>query len=482
MVASPAAAHGGPGGDDPGGTNYRTRILDVSPEIPGLEIRVIEAGARLELVNDTGEEIIVRGYEDEPFLRINDDGVFENRRSPATYLNSSRQASTAIPPEADADAAPDWQLIDTGNVATWHDHRAHWMGGDPPAVTDEPGKEHVVIESWVVPIEVGDDSVDVSGDLVWVPGPSPWLSYLLVIVLAAGFTLAGLSKRWRWAVVAGMTLLIVAAGLDAIGVWQETAAGTVVKLGGLGAPLVTASIAIVALTQLRRAPREALLFAAASATSFGLLFGLANLDWLSRSQLPTTLASPLARMTVTVSMGVAAGILGLTAIRFPRLDRAAPRPQRTSTPSPQRPTSRDAKHYRKVFLLALCGIVATALGMAALSFEQPEQEAAPDASAVHVAICDALGQAAAGDTEAARVTFTDQAHDDLHRLAADAAEQDRSVSAALLEAKQQVEADLAQRPTRLAQDLELLAPTVRRALVVAGADRPSACAEEAGTG
>ena len=479
-LAAPAAAHGGPGGDDPGGTNYRTRILDVSPDIDGLEIRVIEAGARLELVNDTGGEVTVGGYEGEPYLRIDDDGVFENLRSPATYLNRSRQASSEIPPEADAEDAPDWQRIDTGRVARWHDHRAHWMGGDPPAVADDPGTEHVVIPSWVVPLDIGEETVEVAGALVWVPGSSPWPHYLLALLLASGFTLAGLSSRWRWAVTAGMVVLMVAAGLDAIGVWAETSESTVAKLGGLGAPLTTTAIAIVSVTQLRRAPREALLFAAASATSFGLIFGISNLDWLSRSQLPTALPSNLARLTVTVSLGAAVGVLGLTAVRFPRLEHAPRRSRTTPSPHPVGLTE-DARRHRRIFLLLLCAAAAVGLTIAALSFE-PEDKAPPGAArAAHAAVCDSLAAARSGDAAAARMVFVDRAHEGLHQLAADTADQDRAAAAELLEAKQEVESALTGPPRRLAIALDLLAPSVRRAMSVTDADTvpPSACAEEA---
>ena len=48
------------------------------------------------------------GYQDEPYLRVGPDGVFENRRSPAVYLNANRRGSTAVPRSADPDAEPDW--------------------------------------------------------------------------------------------------------------------------------------------------------------------------------------------------------------------------------------------------------------------------------------------------------------------------------------------------------------------------------------
>lgn len=478
--ATPAAAHGGPGGDDPGSTNYRTRILEVSPAVAGLDIRVIEAGARLELVNETGQEVIVRGYEGEPFLRINDDAVFENLRSPATYLNRSRQASNAIPPEADADAPPDWRRIDTGRVARWHDHRAHWMGGDPPAVVDDPGAEHVVIPSWVVPIELGDDTVEVSGDLVWVPGPRPWPHYLLALALAAGLTVAGLTRRWRWAVLAGMMVLIAAAGLDAAGVWTETSEPTLTKLGGLGAPVTTMGIAFASIALLRRAPREALLFAAASATSFGLLFGLSNLDWLSRSQLPTALSPTIARLTVSASLGAAAGILGLTAVRLPRLKHLR-QPSRPARARIATEATGEIHRHRRALLLAIGSVLAASLGVAAVSFEPQDRPGVETTDALYGGICQALREARGGETAAASQTFTNQAHEGLHQLAAELSEENRAAAAGLLQAKQRVESALTGPSQQLADDLERLEPTVRRALTLTNADTPSACAEEADT-
>ncbi|MCG5450277.1 hypothetical protein NIE111_001797, partial [Micromonospora sp. NIE111] len=98
ISAAPAAAHGA---DAPDGTDYRTRTTGVAPARPGLEVRVIEAGARLELTNRTGRTIEVIGYSGEPYLRVGPDGVFENSHSPATYLNRTISGNTALPAEAD---------------------------------------------------------------------------------------------------------------------------------------------------------------------------------------------------------------------------------------------------------------------------------------------------------------------------------------------------------------------------------------------
>ena len=83
--------------------------------------------------------MVVLGYDGEPYLRVGPRGVFENRRSPATYLNRSRIPTTKPPKSADSSAAPVWHRVSSGTTATWHDHRAHYMGtSEPPAVQRDP--------------------------------------------------------------------------------------------------------------------------------------------------------------------------------------------------------------------------------------------------------------------------------------------------------------------------------------------------------
>jgi len=78
------------------------------------------------------------------------------------------------------------------------------------------------------------------------------------------------------------------------------------------------------------------------------------------------------------------------------------------------------------------------------------------------ALCTARNQAT-GDPEAAQTTFLDRAHVPLHVIAAAVEDEDRAVSARLLEAKQTVEERFASKGDgdRLAEDMEdLLAVTV----------------------
>ena len=110
------------------------------------------------------------GYRDDPYLRIGPDGVYQNRRSTATYLNRSRKGTTKPPPEAEAGGDPVWEKVSSGTVARWHDHRIHWMLiQNPPTVRANPDQRHVVIPQWVIPMKLGSQAVQVKGDLVWQP-------------------------------------------------------------------------------------------------------------------------------------------------------------------------------------------------------------------------------------------------------------------------------------------------------------------------
>lgn len=352
--ATPASAHGGPGGSDPPASNYESTIRSIEPPVDGLRLRVIDAGARVELVNRTGEEVVVLGYDGEPYLRIGPDGVFENRRSPATYLNQDRQAQTAVPTEADAEADPDWRRIDDGPSARWHDHRAHWMGTEPPpSVRADPRRRQTIIDGWEIPMRVGGDEVVVNGRLDYVPGPSAW-PWLAGGVGAAGLIVAlGQTRWWRWTLVAVAAALVAASVTDVVGVWWATSERSLAKAGELAAPLLAGTVLLGALPVLWRAPRDALLLVTVGAAGFGLPFGVTGLDWLTRSQIPSGLDPALARATVVTSAAGAVGILATAATRFPALVASAPaRAPRPAAPAPEEP-SVDLRGERRVLLVGL---------------------------------------------------------------------------------------------------------------------------------
>src|SRR5205085_7932947 len=91
LAAPPAEAHTVTGVSP---TNYRSEVLGVNPRLPGVSVHLLDLGNRVELVNQGAVDVIVLGYQGEPYLRVGRAGVFENRSSPAGAWNRGTAAST----------------------------------------------------------------------------------------------------------------------------------------------------------------------------------------------------------------------------------------------------------------------------------------------------------------------------------------------------------------------------------------------------
>jgi len=216
LPASPAAAHGGTS-DANVTSNYRTSLTDV-PQIDGLTVEVVDIDGTIELTWTGAGTLTVAGYENEPYLRFDDTGVFQNQRSPATYLNQNRYANVDPPASADAAAAPEWTQISTARTLRWHDHRTHWMSTTPPLeVQQEPNQRHVIIERWEIPLTIADRPAVVAGTLTWTP-PPPLLPWLGAAALVAVVTAVLLWSRWsRVAAAAAAAVGTVAFTVDTAG-------------------------------------------------------------------------------------------------------------------------------------------------------------------------------------------------------------------------------------------------------------------------
>jgi hypothetical protein len=114
-------------------TNYRTRVLSLSPAVAGIALRPIEHGDRLQLRNTTDHDVVVLGYDDEPYCASARAACSRTERSPATYVNRTR-LGTDRPP-----AARRLRRHLRSGGASAADHRAlaltiraHWMSNDPP--------------------------------------------------------------------------------------------------------------------------------------------------------------------------------------------------------------------------------------------------------------------------------------------------------------------------------------------------------------
>jgi hypothetical protein len=183
LAAAPAAlAH-------QGNPNYLSQVDAISPPTDGVTVEVLNRDDRLVLHNTSTEDVVVEGYDEEPYARVRADGTVEvNTRSPAYYLNDDRFADVDVPEGIDGSGAPEWKEVgDTGRFE-WHDHRAHWMGKTtPPQVKDESVRTKVF--DWKVPLEIGGAPGTISGTLFWtpLPGGGPPLA---AIFAGAGFLIA----------------------------------------------------------------------------------------------------------------------------------------------------------------------------------------------------------------------------------------------------------------------------------------------------
>jgi hypothetical protein len=184
LSAAPAAAH-------KANPNYLTRVDAITPSIQGLSIEVINRDDQLELHNDSGEEVIVEGYNEDPYARLAADGtVSVNTNSPAYYLNDDRYGEAPIPDGVDGRGEPNWKEVDKTGRFAWHDHRMHWMAKTRPAQVKDPDKRTTIF-TWTVPIRVDGRAGDIAGTLFWTPDPKAPVGFIVVasavvLVLCAG--------------------------------------------------------------------------------------------------------------------------------------------------------------------------------------------------------------------------------------------------------------------------------------------------------
>ncbi len=287
--------------DAAGPTDYASTITSIEPETAGIDVRVIGGGSFLELAVDRGVDVIVFGYEQEPYLHVRADGVVErNQRSPATYLNTSAGSGGDVPAGADPSLPPAWERVGSGGTFAWHDHRAHWMSPDPP-----PGATHdAPIQEATVPLLVDGTPVAVGVRTMWLTAPSR-LPLAIGAAAGAAIVLLALARRAR---LAG-ALLTVAIAAGAIGWWQYRSlppeTGPLIVWWAL--PAVAAASIVVALVLGRHLVSYALVLLAA--IELGLWVWVRR-DSAFRALIPTDAPYWLDRgvMAATVVVAVIAGL------------------------------------------------------------------------------------------------------------------------------------------------------------------------------
>jgi hypothetical protein len=166
-------------------------VTAIAPKLEGLSVQVLQGDDQLHVRNDTGRELVIEGYEGEPYLRFDaGGGVYRNANSPATYLNEVRYGDVPVPASASKTATPRWERVSRGTSYDWHDHRIHWMSTiDPPRVRQARDQPHHVFD-WDVPGNAGGQPLAIRGSLDYKPPPNSSFNSILIAPLAA-LALAG---------------------------------------------------------------------------------------------------------------------------------------------------------------------------------------------------------------------------------------------------------------------------------------------------
>ena len=206
-LLSPAmSAHADPA--QPG--NTRSVVTEISPATSAIEVSIVGVDAFVKMKVQLGHSAEVIGYDEEPYLRIDEKGrVFENSWSPTVVINQTRYGTgSTVPTDYESTDAPTWRQIATNGEAIWHDHRVHWMSPLKPAVINDEG----LVQNWQIDMKVDGATTAVLGNLYVEDAPGSW--WWLLVVPAAASALF-MKKRLRH-----VALMSVSTAVTVLGVAQ----------------------------------------------------------------------------------------------------------------------------------------------------------------------------------------------------------------------------------------------------------------------
>lgn len=264
----------------------------MEPATDVVTLDIIGGDALAALRVEPGHQVMIRGYENEPYLRVDPDGsVWENVRSPSCSLNRTIFGTGPIDEDADADATPEWRQIGSGGVARWHDHRIHPM----PGVTEDL--------DWVIALTIDGSSTTIHGRLARQPSHSPLPWYACAIAIAIGVVVLGRRDPLRCARI-GAASAAIAAMLLTTADWLATPAGISRPWLEL---IITFAASMAAIGSLvwrdRLGPRSTTIaLGAALALTAGWI--AKNLPALSAAIVPGAFSASVTRTVVAVVGGV----------------------------------------------------------------------------------------------------------------------------------------------------------------------------------
>jgi hypothetical protein len=292
-------------------SDFKSEIVSITPTTDALTASIEGGDSFIRIVVAPGHDVLVAGYAGEPYLWIDAEGaVHENQRSPATYYNRNRTGVATLPPEADPEAEPDWKVVGHDGVWAWHDHRAHWMGGAPPAGM-QAGES---LPPTSVPLTVDGVATEISVLITLVAAPSPWPAIaggvIGVLLVLAAAPPRRLLPSW-------VAIVIVGAAATAVGLAQYLSLPS--ETGPRWSWWVPPLIATVCGAALPLVPRSAQWLRAAFVLVAGaqlFLWGWARRTGLTKPVLPTSAPFWLDRLVSAAGLVTGIGLVVLAVVEL----------------------------------------------------------------------------------------------------------------------------------------------------------------------
>jgi len=183
-----------------GNPNFESLVRGVSPSIPGFSVQVLNGDDRLAVENTGKQTVTIDGYNGEPYVRMDPGGtVSVNLKSPAYYLNNDPLNPGPVPAFADANAPPQWKVVEHTGRYEFHDHRIHFMSKSTPSQIKDKSKRTKVFD-WKVPVKTASASGAINGELFWrgSSGGAPVGAFVgLGLIVLLGIAFVGVVRRRR---------------------------------------------------------------------------------------------------------------------------------------------------------------------------------------------------------------------------------------------------------------------------------------------
>lgn len=278
-------------------TNARSVVTAIDPATDAVRAEVVGGDAAIRVVAAPGHEVIITGYDGEPYLRIAADGsVSVNTASPALLLNRTRTGATDTAPSS-TDAGTTWVAADGDGEVTWHDHRIHAMSS--------ADQEH----DWTIGILVDGQPTSVVGRLRVVAGPSPMPWIAVILSFAVALVLLGRRRAPSMSALAAVTVGGLGL-LEAVAVHRQTPS---VLHPDLLPVLLAAGALVLGLAALRtRGGIHRLCTAGSLALGAGVFAPM--LAALSHAAVPGAGPGALTRLVVSMASGLILGGAALLVI------------------------------------------------------------------------------------------------------------------------------------------------------------------------